>query len=297
MSNQTPRTIARTVTGRFRMTRSFELSTTTQGPAYPPSEVMDEHGNFIVIGWINRSGGSGTTVREWSSALVRADTPVPTFGEHLPYKIVRELESPLPSEARALTLYTLPLPLPCNNYPMLFAPDQRPDAHTLRRPSFAFHKVPIPDLRWEDGPKVTEPITLGRWVDGRGRLELSVPGDRRSAEFRCEFAGLIPNSLYTVMSLREHDLDPRGPTRPGPLGVPNAFITDDRGNASYSATLPNPFPTRDAVGSNRIVNIVVLWMSYQRSYGGAIGEFGLGADIHAQLKLRTPSFEELTTIS
>ena len=29
------------------------LSITTQGPTYPPSEIMDEDENFIVIGKIN----------------------------------------------------------------------------------------------------------------------------------------------------------------------------------------------------------------------------------------------------
>jgi hypothetical protein len=46
-----------------------------------------------------------------------------------------------------------------------------------------------------------------------------------------------------------------------------------------------------------VINVVVLWMSYQRSYGGAIGHFGLGGDIHAQLKLRGPSFGEFTTVA
>ena len=98
------------------------------------------------------------------------------------------------------------------------------------------------------------------------------------------------------MSLRQRDLDPLGPTRPGPLGVPNVFITDGRGDGRYRAVLPNPFPAADAPGANRIVNVVVLWMSYQMNRGGAIGWFGLGGDIHAQLKLRTASFAEFETL-
>jgi hypothetical protein len=125
---------------------------------------------------------------------------------------------------------------------------------------------------------------------------VSLRSGGRAAEFRFEFADLIANSLYTVMALRELDLDPVGPTRPGPLGVPNVFVTDERGDGTYRATLPNPFPAASE-RSNRIVNVVVLWMSYQRSYGGAIGEFGLGGDIHAQLKLKLPSLHELTTIT
>jgi hypothetical protein len=276
--------------------RSYELSVTTQGPPYPPSEVMDANGDFIVIGWINRADERGGMTRAWGAAVVGADSSLPAFGEIRPYRIVRELGTQLSEEDRALSLYTLPLPLPCSNYPMLFAPEQCPDAHRVQRPSFAFHEVPIPDVRREDGPKVTQPITLGRWLNARGQLDVALPRDRRSAEFRCEFAGLIPNSLYTVMSLRERDLDPVDPTRPGPLGVPNVFVTDEEGSASYRATLPNPFPAGDTPGANRIVNVIVLWMSYQRSYAGAIGWFGLGGDIHAQLKLKTPGFQEFITL-
>jgi hypothetical protein len=179
---------------------------------------------------------------------------------------------------------------------MLFAPEQRPDAHDVRRPSYPLHGAPIPDLREEDGPKVREPITLGQWVKARGQLEVHVPAHGRGADFSFAFTGLIPDSLYTVMSLREHDLDPAGPTRPGPLGVPNAFISDSNGMAHYRASLPNPFPAPGTPGANRVINVVVLWMSYQQNYGGAIGHFGLGGDIHAQLKMRGPSFGEFTTV-
>ncbi|MEY9944265.1 hypothetical protein [Kitasatospora sp. GAS1066B] len=279
------------------LTRTYDLSVTTQGPLYPPSEIVDEDGNFVVIGRINRPGPDGGTVSAWGSAVVSPASPLPPLGQNLPYAIVRELDTDPTAPDASTELYTLPLPLPCNNYPMLFAPAQRPDAHEVKRPSHPLHNAPIPDLREEDGPKVREPITIGQWVQARGQLKVHVPAHRRGADFSFAFTGLIPNSLYTVMSLREHDLDPAGPTRPGPLGVPNAFITDDHGMAHYQATLPNPFPEAGSPGSNRVINVVVLWMSYQQNYGGAIGHFGLGGDIHAQLKLQGPSFQEFTTIA
>jgi len=276
---------------------TYDLSLTTQGPTYPPSEVMDADGNFIVFGRVNRPAAGGGTTSEWSRAIVSADSALPPFGQNLPHKIVRELPERLSPEDEALVLHTLPLPLPCNNYPMVFAPQQCPEANTLARPSYPFHEVPIPDLRAEDGPKVTTPITLGQWCKARGQLEVRVAADHRSADFQFEFSGLIPNSLYTVMSLRQRDLDPRGPTRPGPLGVPNVFVCDERGAARYHARLPNPFPAADEPGANRVVNVVVLWMSYQMNRGGAIGWFGLGGDIHAQLKLKAPAFAEFETHS
>jgi len=273
----------------------FELSLTTQGPIYPPSEVMDEDGNFIVIGRINRDLMQHDVELEWSRAIVSARSPLPSFGKNLPYEIVRELPAVLSPADEAIILHTLPLPLPCNNYPMVFAPEQCPDAGKLVRPSYAFHQVPIPDLRAEDGPKVVQPITLGQWCKAHGQLQVTISEDCRSAQFSFEFSGLIPDSLYTVMSLRQRDLDPNGPTRPGPLGIPNAFIADERGEGRYRAVLPNPFPAADRPGSNRVINVVLLWMSYQMSRGGAIGWFGLGGDIHAQLKLQASSFTQFET--
>ncbi|WP_278261701.1 hypothetical protein [Nocardia sp. AG03] len=275
--------------------RRYELTPTTQGPLYPPSEIVDAAGDFLVVGFLNEAGPDGTVTRRWGRAVVAADTPLPPFGENLPYTVVRELPDELSAEDSALVLHTLPLPLPANNYPMVFAPDQLPDAASVTRPSYPFHEAPIPDLRPEDGRKLTEPVTLGRWLEARGTLDVSLGDDERSAHFAFEFTGLIPDSLYTVMSLRSGDLNPESPTRPGPLGVPNVFISAPDGTGTYRATLPNPFPDPTTPGANRVISVVVLWQSYQQNYGGAIGHFGLGGDIHAQLKLPTPTFEEFTT--
>jgi hypothetical protein len=277
---------------------AYELSVTTQGPAYPPSEVMNADGDFVVIGRVNRAGPDGGVVTEWGNALVSAASPVPELGGNAPYDIVRELPAELTqlsTSDREMVLHTLPLPLPCNNYPEVFAPDQLPGALEVTRPSYAFHEVPIPDLRAEDGPKLTEPITLGQWVEAAGRLTVSLADGGRAADFHCEFTGLVPNSVYTVMSVRRRDLDPAGTTRPGPLGIPNVLVADPKGNGSYSARIPNPFPDPETGARDRIMNIVLLWMSYQRNYGGAIGHFGLGGDVHAQLRLKGPSFGEFVT--
>lgn len=275
---------------------TFELSVTTQGPLYPPSEVMNRDGDFVVVGRVNREGDNSRVIAPWGAAIVRAISPLPPFGQHQPYNIVRELGPTLSADDQDMALYTRPVPLPCNNYPMVFAPEQCPDTRRMHRSSYPFHQVPIPDLRPEDGPTVTEPITLGKWMMAEGNLQVTVAPSRRHATFRFEFNHLVPRSLYTVMSLRERDLDPAGPTRPGPLGVPNVFVADEYGQARYSATLPNPFPTGNHPTCNRVINVIILWMSYQRNYGGAIGWFGLGGDIHAQLKLRETSFLDLATI-
>ncbi|MGJ3263220.1 MAG: hypothetical protein ACFE0R_08285 [Salinarimonas sp.] len=274
--------------------RTHTLDITTQGPLYPPSEVMDEDGRFIVIGAINRDGPDGVETR-WGRAIVAPDSSVPPFGKRAPYRILEELgDGELPPATAAKVLHTLPLPLPCNNYPMRFAPEQHPEANADERPSYPFHETPIPDLGRPEERQVHAPVTLGDWVAASGDLTLTIPPHARSARFAFTFAGLVPRALYTIMSLRERDLDPAGPTRPAPLGVPNVFVTDAEGAGRYDVILPDPFPEPGAPG-NRIVNIVVLFMSYQLAHGGAIGRWGLGGDIHAQLKFARPVFDDLRT--
>lgn len=274
--------------------KAFNLSVTTQGPTYPPSEIMDEFGNFIVIGRINRLL-EGQVISKWGAAIVSQQSKVPKFGEQLPYNIVQELDMDDLGMISNTVLHTLPLPLPCNNYPMIFAPEQNVNADKKARISYPLHQAPIPDFREEDGRKVISPITLGDWSKAKGECIVKITNDKRSAIFEFNFTGLIPESLYTIMSLREHDLNPKKMTRPGPLGIPNVFVTNELGCANYKATLPNPFPAIENSDHNRIINVIVLWMSSQCNYGGAIGLYGLGGDVHAQLKLQNPSFFEFTT--
>jgi hypothetical protein len=275
--------------------QDYKLIITTQGPTYPPSEIMDEEGNFVVIGMLNMpSENKQGCIQKWGSAIVSTQSSLPSFGENVPYNIIKTFDSKNLKKEDDCVLYTLPLPLPCNNYPMTFAPQQKPCV--TQRKSYPLHKAPIPDLRENDGRKRVEPIMLSEWVNAKGDLNVSITPDKDAATFEFEFVGLIPDSLYTVMALRECDLDSTsGPTRPGPLGVPNVFITDKKGRGHYNATMPNPFPSVDTNDHNRIINIVLLWMSTQMSYGGAIGHYGLGGDIHAQLKLQGKNFLELTT--
>lgn len=51
-------------------TQTYQLSLTTQGPLYPPSEVMDENGNFIVIGAISHLNSAGGCKTQWGCAIV-----------------------------------------------------------------------------------------------------------------------------------------------------------------------------------------------------------------------------------
>lgn len=273
--------------------KAYELAITTQGPTYPASEIMDESGNFIVIGRVNQQDDSGNTISPWECAVVAQDSPMPPFGKQVPYNIIKKFTLDDLNGLDDTVLHTLPMPLPGNNYPITFAPDQCNQMASFRRPSYPLHRAYIPDMRIEDGPRDYAPITLGNWVKAKGQCVVSLCDNQRAARFDFKFSGMIPDSLYTVMSLRENDLNPVATTRPGPLGIPNVFITDSEGNAEFWAKLPNPFPT--GTNTNRVVNVIVLWMSTRMSYGGAIGINGLGGDIHAQLKLTGPSFLEFET--
>ncbi|WP_417280973.1 hypothetical protein [Celeribacter sp.] len=272
----------------------LDLTPTTQGPLYPPSEICDGEGNFVVVGRICDGHGGP----DWGGAIVSPHTIPPAFGEAGRYDILRRFDpTNPPADLADEVLWTLPLPLACNNYPMLFAPKQAPDAHHTRRASAPLHTAYVPDARPEDGLREIAPITLGNWLKAKGKLEVSLSADRRKALFEMEFSHLVPNSVYTVMSLRQHDLRPEAPTRPGPLGIPNVFITDGHGNGQFEAVLPDPFPDPSRPGANRIINVILLYMSTRMSYGGAIGLHGLGADIHAQLKLTEPAFSDLVTVA
>lgn len=270
--------------------QKYRLAATTQGPLYPPAEVMDQKGNFVVVGMVPGDDGL-----EWRSVIVAADSPLPAFGETAPYKILRDIQHMSQQERNDVILHTLPLPVPLNNYGMLFAPEQRPQANTESRPSLPLHEGCIADYRSCDGKRQIPPVTLADWMRAEGMLEVSLSGDSKRALFKFTFRYLVPDSVYTVMSLRERDLATENPSRLGPLGIPNVFITDHNGNADYWADLPDPFPAHER-NDNRVINVVFLYMSSRQSYGGAIGLYGLGGDIHAHLKLKNRSFDELITL-
>ncbi|WP_392561755.1 hypothetical protein RHO12_11620 [Orbus sturtevantii] len=268
----------------------FNLTATTQGPLYPPSEIMDQNGHFVVVGNIIKFGEVS-----WGMAIVDRNSVLPDFGSYYPYKILENLEHANEEQLDNIELFSLPLPLPLNNYSMVFAPEQAPNAAKTIRASLPLNKGYIYDYRESDGRRNISKIKLKHWLKAEGKLIITINENKTKARFDFLFKKLIPNSLYTVMSLRELDLSPEHPTRPGPLGIPNVFTTNDQGDGNYYAELDNPFPQKEK-NSNRIINVIVLFMSSQQSYGGAIGLYGLGGDVHAQLKLdQTHLFDNLIT--
>lgn len=268
---------------------TYHMDVTTQGPLYPPSEVMDAQGNFITIGLIPRETGV-----KWGAAIVKQTSPVPPMGETRPYHIVKEISEMTDEELNNTILYALPLPLPLNNYNMLFAPQQRPTAHQDLAQSVPLHEGHIADFREIDGKRKMAPVTLFDWMKAKGELKVIIDRNTHNARFELKFEGLIPDGLYTIMCLRENDFNPISPTRPGPLGIPNVMMTDGVGCGEYWASLNDPFPPPGVTG-RRIINIILLFMSGRQSHGGAIGVHGLGGDVHAQLKLSNQQLDEIMT--
>lgn len=67
---------------QYYKSSAFEQNLTTQGSTYPPSEVMDGQGNYIVIGNVNRYK-QGYATSEWGTAAVSPNSKVPKFGSQV----------------------------------------------------------------------------------------------------------------------------------------------------------------------------------------------------------------------
>ena len=94
---------------------TLRMAGSTQGPLWPPSEIVDKDGNFIVVGDILRDVGGGEIKLVPGAALVSPHTVPPLnasgvedfsniFGA--PYKIVKELDLSRGSPDLNLELYT-----------------------------------------------------------------------------------------------------------------------------------------------------------------------------------------------
>ncbi|PIQ42391.1 MAG: hypothetical protein COV52_05150 [Gammaproteobacteria bacterium CG11_big_fil_rev_8_21_14_0_20_46_22] len=266
------------------MKKFYKLTLTTQGPSYPPSEVGNNDGDFVVLGLLNEVNNTNTLEKNWGMALVSKDSPTPTFGEELPYDIKRMLSIENDGE---MILYTLASPLPCNNYPHVASPFYKKNLCDLTRDSYPLHLAPISDETPWNTRQLKKAITLKQWCKASGCLTVNHDKKNDTASFNIECNGLIPNSLYSVIGLRRNNLAPKNTTRPEPLGIPNVFTSNDIGQGHFSTKIESPFQRH-----NPIISIAILFMSSQMSYGGAISGYGLGIDIHVQLKLLPPGLSE-----
>lgn len=111
--------------GREGPSVTLNIPNSTQGPLWPPSEIMDKDGNFVVVGELLRDVGGGVIKLVPGAALVSPETVPPlnqngvedfsnVFGA--PYKIVRELDLSPGSPDLDIELYTASYGPPEGNF-------------------------------------------------------------------------------------------------------------------------------------------------------------------------------------
>lgn len=122
-------------------------------------------------------------------------------------------------------------------------------------------------------------ITLKKWLRASGRASLRC--NKKSSKVNLALKGLIPNGLYTVTAVF---MSAGGPVSVPLGGVPNVFVTNSHGNATYKRKLN--FCPGDQSNPGELLIIDVTWHSNHTLYGTQTnlpyaGSFaGVGNHIH-----------------
>lgn len=130
------------------------------------------------------------------------------------------------------------------------------------------------------------PITLGSWLRARGQMEIRCWRNKLpSVHFR--FRSLIPNAIYSVWMGVQTEFNGNPFLGIAPFGgVPNAFTTDARGDATFERVL-NFCPLNPGPDDAPVVVVDVVYHSDQNLYGGRPSlprvKFMSGAISHSQL--------------
>jgi len=137
----------------------------------------------------------------------------------------------------------------------------------------------------------SEPITLQDWLKASGEMEFHCR-ENGTASLQIKVKDMVPNRAYTVWAMW-HLAD--GRIFPQPFGgAPNAYITDNEGNASLKREL-NFCPqdvAQNGIENNRLLSIITHLHSDHIIYGGvpvptATG-FPPGTVGHMQLEWNFP---------
>lgn len=127
---------------------------------------------------------------------------------------------------------------------------------------------PIPPVKSEPNG----PITLGAWLNARGRMSITCKEDG-SARVRARFKKLIPNGVYTMWGLWKTT----PPGAPGPMlvpiplgGVPNSLVPDEDGDATFKRTLAL-CPMDPAPDGSELLFAALAYHSDSSIYGGVTG--------------------------
>ncbi|GAB4195668.1 MAG: hypothetical protein Tsb002_28330 [Wenzhouxiangellaceae bacterium] len=129
--------------------------------------------------------------------------------------------------------------------------------------------------RSQAAPNSPAAITLDEWFEASGRMRIRCD-NHGGAELTIRVRDLIPNRVYTVWAMW-HLAD--GRIFPQPYGgVPNAYITDGRGNALFKRDL-NFCPmeaSRNGIDGNRLLSIITHIHSDHALYGAVPFPGGAG---------------------
>ena len=140
-----------------------------------------------------------------------------------------------------------------------------------------------------------DPITLGDWFKAEGKMKIKCNDDGNSV--RIKVKGLVPNRLYTVWAVWFIP-GQTPPLFPQPLGgVPNAYVTDEHGAATFKRELNfcPPEVAQTGVNGSILTGIATHLHSDHAAYGGipspivsglTPGQTGLppGTVLHGQLE-------------
>ncbi|MEM1264493.1 MAG: hypothetical protein AAGI50_00585 [Pseudomonadota bacterium] len=131
-------------------------------------------------------------------------------------------------------------------------------------------------------------LTLGAWLAATGSGEYRCDGSQGHLEI--EFAGLVPNGVYTLW----HFFMVNGKTEPfiGSFDLPvgafdgsqAAFSADADGNASYDQTFASCLQLS---GEQLMAGLALNWHSDGQTYGMLPGDFGQNAHIQIYTALPT----------
>ncbi len=329
-----------------------ELPVTTQGPLWPPAEMTNEDGDFLLVGLgLFEFEGFPGSFPLFNQALLVSKDSVPPLDEDgnkstnwflAPHDVIRPLDLSDGSPDLDLVLYALSMGPPdefgftripregdsefnlgTDRHPCqeVFPSGIQRDVYTRAR--FPLHQVPIWGLQGDQvaydvdtgapfepisrtGPGCEEgcpgedlidrrprrePITLGDWLQGNGKMKVTLTdfdedaGGYTAADFTFRVKDLIPNGMYTVWTIRPRRIPGTNfVPQADPLGLPNTIVTDKKGNGKATIRAIHPFP--DPVGPEghlRIIGVVVAFHPDYQTWGACGGLLGAGVDLHSHL--------------
>ncbi|NEO46548.1 MAG: hypothetical protein F6K53_39730 [Moorea sp. SIO4A1] len=145
--------------------------------------------------------------------------------------------------------------------------------------------------RSQSNPESPNPITVADWFKASGQMQINCDS-RGNNRVRVRLNNLIPNRVYTVWAMW---YTAEGNIFPQPFGgVPNAYITNSRGNAVFSRQLNfcPPEAAKKGIDGNRLLSIITHLHSDHILYGAVpvplVAGRPPGTVLHMQLEWNFP---------